>query len=48
LLVSIVECIGVHTMGPRRQAQAITQPPADVHTGTQVFAVVGTDEQGVT
>ena len=44
LLASIVECIGVHTMAPRRQqAQAITATPAGVHTGAQVLPFVGTD-----
>jgi len=30
-------------MAPRRQAQAITPPPAGVHTGAQVLASVGTN-----
>ena len=30
-------------MAPRRQVQAITPPPAGVHTGAQVLAFVGTN-----
>jgi hypothetical protein len=30
-------------MAPRRQAQAITPPPAGVHTGALVLAFVGTN-----
>ena len=30
-------------MAPRRQAQAITPPPAGAHTGAQVLAFVGTN-----
>ena len=38
--MSIAEYIGVRTTALQRRVQ----PPADVHIGTQVFAVVGTNE----
>jgi hypothetical protein len=38
--------IGVHTMVRQQQAQATTPPPADVHIGTEAFAVAGTKETG--
>jgi hypothetical protein len=37
----------VRTMVPQQRAQpvtAITTPPAGVHIGAQVFAIVGTNE----
>jgi hypothetical protein len=39
--------VGVRTMARQQRARsvtAITTPPADAHTGTPVFAVVGTDK----
>jgi len=42
--VSIAEYIGVRTTALQRRVR----PPADVHIGTQVFAVVGTNEHTAT
>jgi len=42
--VSIAEYIGVRTTALQRRVQ----PPAGVHIGTQVFAVVGTNEHTAT
>ena len=44
---SIVACIGVHIMVRQQRAQSVrafTPTPAGVQFGTQVFALVGTDE----
>jgi hypothetical protein len=44
--VSTGEFIGVRTMALWRRAQpVITTTPAGVHIGTEVFAVVGTNER---
>lgn len=49
--MSIAESIGVRTTALQRLVQSvtvITTPPAGVHIGTQVFAVVGTSDHTAT